>query len=508
MKRRLSMNLVAADLRARLKIQNPLASAATVQVLNVRFVRRCLPLVLAGLLNFPMSAEPLTYTKDIAPIINKNCAGCHRPGEVAPFPLLNYADVKKRAKQIKDVTADRTMPPWKAEPGWGEFLDARTLSTEEIATIKKWTEDGALEGDTKDLPPAPQFTEGWQLGEPDLILKMPEIYDVPAEGRDVYRCFVIPVHLTENKYVKAVEYRPSNRRVVHHAIFYLDNSGKGRELDAKHDGPGYTHFGGPGFPPSGALGGWAPGVRPRLLPEGVARLLRKGSDLIVQTHFHPSGKPEKEQSTIGLYFSKEPPTKMLLPVTLGTKKIDIPAGEKSYRLRDSFTLPASVQVIGIIPHAHYLGKEMKATAILPNGSKKPLLWIKDWDFNWQEQYRYKEAFTLPASTKIEMDFTYDNSAANPQNPSNPPRRVRFGEGTTDEMAFLWLQVIPERLADLPELGRAILARGAGAAQFAGGGREEVIELVKQRFDTDGDGKLSERERAKMREFFAAFRNKK
>lgn len=447
-------------------------------------------------------AGTLTFNKDVAPIIYKNCVGCHRPGEVAPFSLLSYGDVKKRAKQIKNVTSDRVMPPWQAEAGHGEFLDERRLTEVEISKIRMWVEQGAVEGEAKDLPPAPKFTDGWQLGEPDLVLKMSEAYDVPAEGRDVYRCFVIPVNIPEDKFVKAVEYRPGNRRVVHHAIFYLDGSGKGRELDAQQEGPGYTHFGGPGFPPSGGLGGWAPGVRPRPLPDGVARLLRKGSDLIVQTHFHPSGKPEKEQSTIGIYFSKEPPKKLLLPVTLGTHLIDIPAGEKNYRIHDEFTTPVPLQVVGIVPHAHLLGKEMKATAVPPDGTKKPLLWIKSWDFNWQEQYRYAKPFTLPANTKIEMDFSYDNSADNPNNPSSPPRRVRFGEGTTDEMAFLWLQTIPEKLSDLPKLGRAMVEqkRGlAGASAFAGGTPKEIVEQIRLMLDKNRDGQLDASERAEAKE---------
>jgi hypothetical protein len=447
----------------------------------------------------PAKAEP-TFTRDVAPIIFKNCTPCHRPGEIAPFPLVSYLDVKKRARQLRDVTHDRIMPPWKAEPGWGEFLDARGLTTNEIALIARWVEQGAVEGKTADLPALPKFTDGWQLGTPDLVLKTPEPYNVPAEGRDDYRCFVIPVNLPTDKYVKAIEFRPGNRRIVHHAIFYLDSSGEARRLDAESPGPGYTHFGGPGFPPTGGLGGWAPGVTPRSLPEGVARSLRKGSDLVVQVHFHPSGKPEVEQSSIGLYFAKEAPKKILLPITLGTRQIDIPAGEKDYRVHDSFTLPAEMQIVGIIPHAHYLGKEMKATATLPDGSLKPLLWIKQWDFNWQEQYRYAEPFLLPAGTKIEMDFSYDNSADNPNNPSTPPQRVRFGEQTTNEMAFLWLQAVPQKLSDLAAIARAFAERRklGGAALFAGGGRQEILELLARRFDADGDGKISDAERAEAK----------
>jgi hypothetical protein len=377
--------------------------------------------------------------------------------------------------------------------------------------IKRWVDEGTVEGEAKDLPPAPKFVEGWELGEPDMVIKLPESYKVPAEGRDIYRCFVIPVDIPGDKYVKAIEYRPSNRRVVHHAIFYLDSSGDARKMDEADPGPGYTHFGGPGFVPTGGLGGWAPGVRARPLPDGVSRILRKGSDIVVQTHFHPSGKPETEQSTIGLYFSKEPPRKILLPITLGTRDIDIPAGEKEYRIHDSFKTPVDLQVVGIIPHAHLLGKEMKAVATLPDGTQKTLLWIKDWDFNWQEQYRYAKPFMLPANTKIDMDFSYDNSADNPRNPAHPPKRVHFGEGTTDEMALLWVQVIPQRLMDLPKFGAALMQRKKhliGASAFAGGNAREIRHQIEMMFDKDGNGQLDSKETADAQKYLQLFSSRK
>lgn len=451
----------------------------------------------------------VTFNKDVAPILYKNCTGCHRDGEVAPFALLTYDDAKRHAKQIRKVTQEKIMPPWKAETGCGEFLDARFLTAAQLDTIKKWVDGGAIEGSAKDLPPAPKFVDGWQLGQPDMILKMPEAYHVPAEGTDIYRCFVIPVDVPADRYVKAVEYRPGNRRVVHHAIFYLDTSGEARKLDDADPGPGYTHFGGPGFPPSGALGGWAPGVTPKFLPDGVTRILRKGADLVLQTHFHPSGKPEVEQSTIGIYLSKEPPKKIMLPITLGTFRINIPAGEKDYHIHDSFTTPVPVQVVGITPHAHLLGKQMKCTATLPDGTVKSLLSIKDWDFNWQEQYRYAKPFVLPADTRIDMDFSYDNSSENPRNPTNPPKRVTFGEGTTDEMAFCWVQVIPEKLLDLHELGQALVAKRGhlvGASAFAGGGARDIRHQLEMMFDKNADGVLDDKERAEAIKFLLLLRD--
>lgn len=392
--------------------------------------------------------DPVTFSKHIAPIIFNHCAVCHRPGEVAPFSLMSYEDVKKRDRTIAYVTQKRFMPPWKPEPGFGDFHDPRRLSDEQISLIKRWVDEGSVQGKPEDLPPMPKFADGWFLGEPDLVVQMPEEFTVPAEGRDIYRCFVIPLKLDEDTYVTAAEYRPSNRKVVHHALLFLDTSGAARRLDEKDPGVGYSRMGGPGFIPSGGLDGWAPGAFPRPLPDGIGREVRKGSDLVIQTHFHPTGKPEKEQSSVGLYFCKKKPAKLSTTIPLGARKIDIPAGEKDHKISRSFTFPVDTEVIGIIPHAHLICREIKATYTLPDGTEKPLIWIKDWDFNWQDHYRYKETIKFPKGTRVDMTFIYDNSPANPRNPNNPPKRVRYGEQTNDEMCFLFMPIVPERPSDL------------------------------------------------------------
>jgi mono/diheme cytochrome c family protein len=401
------------------------------------------------------AGRQLTFNKDIAPIVYQNCAACHRDGDVAPFPLLSYDDVKKRAKQIAAVTHSRYMPPWKAEPGWGEFAGERRLTDAQIVALRKWADDGCIEGDAADKISPPKFVDGWQLGTPDLILKMPEAYAVPAEGRDVFRCFVLPTNLDEDKYVQAVEYHPSDRAVVHHALFFLDSSGTARKKDEKDPGPGFSSFGGPGFIPTGGLGGWAPGAFPQKLPDGTARLLKKGSDVVIQTHFHPTGKVEHEQSELGIYFAKKKPERILAGLTLGNRNIDIPAGQSDYNATASFVTPIDVELEGITPHAHLVCKDMKATATLPDGSTKQLLWIKDWDFNWQGQYQYVKPIKLPKGTTINMEYLYDNSAENFRNPNNPPKRVHFGEQTADEMAFLFCSVVAERPAELPLLRLAM-----------------------------------------------------
>ncbi len=403
-----------------------------------------------GVWSFPaaFAADTPTFNKDVAPILFQNCVSCHRPGEAAPFSLLTYVDAQKKAKSITRVTHERYMPPWQAEPNDFPFVGERRLTDTQIATIQKWVEGGAPQG--IGFPPlAPKFTEGWQFGQPDLVLKMTEAYSVPAEGRDIYQNFVIPMGLKEDKYVTAVEFRPGNRKILHHSILYTDTSGTARKLDDEFAGPGYRKFGGPGFQPSGTLGGWVPGATPHPLTNGTARIVHKGSDLVLASHFHPSGKAETEQSEIGLYFAKQKPQKLMVTIPLMSFLLDIPPGKKDYITSATFNVPIDIQVIGIWPHAHLLGKEIRVTATFPDaagkptGPKKDLIWIKKWDFNWQDQYQYKTPVKLPRGTQVVMTHTYDNSTDNPANPSTPPKRVRWGEQTTDEMAICFVNAVPD-----------------------------------------------------------------
>jgi mono/diheme cytochrome c family protein len=424
----------------------------------------------------PKAPGALTFSKDIAPIIFNNCASCHRPGAVAPFSLLSYQDVKKRAKQIAYITEKRIMPPWKADQGDYEFKDEQRLTGEQIRLIKQWVEEGAPEGDPKDAPTPPASNNGWRLGKPDLIVKMSEAYTVPADGPDIYRNFALPLDLAEDKWVKAIEFRPGARSVVHHSLFFYDATGGAREQDEEDPLPGYSggmggfargsfNFGnlrrvaGNQSAPIGSLGGWAVGAQARLLPDGLAWHLPKSADLILSTHFHPSGKPEKEISTVGIYFADQSPTKKFtaiqLPPLFGVfKGIDIPAGAKDYTIEDSFTLPVDVKAFGVSAHAHYLGKQMKLTARLPGGQARMLLWISDWDFAWQGQYQFKEFVSLPKGARLDVKITYDNSADNPRNPASPPKRVHWGEGSNDEMGSMSLTVVAANEAEMPQLQQA------------------------------------------------------
>ena len=291
----------------------------------------------------------------------------------------------------------------------------------------------------------------------------------PLSGRDIYRCFVIPIPIDANKTVAAVEFRPGNRRVVHHALLYLDSTGAAREKDESESGPGYASFGGPGILPTGGLGGWAPGAMPRLLPDGMGKFLRKGSDLVLQIHYHPDGKAETDQSSVGIYFTKKPAKKIVGGIAVRTRNLDIPPGEARYHTTaSSQPLPVDVDAIGIAPHMHYIGKEMRVVAVAPDGKSTPLIWIKDWDFNWQGQYQFRSPVRLAKGTVIQLDAYYDNSADNPANPTKPPRRVRWGEQTTDEMCLLGVQVVTDNLADLRKV---IAMRGnrLGAALMGGDG---------------------------------------
>lgn len=427
-------------------------------------------LFLAACLATPTpSADAPTFNRHVAPIMWKHCAGCHRPGEVGPFSLLTYDDVAKRADFIADISHERRMPPWRAEPGFGDFLDERRLSEADLAVLRRWADTGAPQGDPADLPQAPKFIEGWQLGEPDLVLEMPEPFAVPADGPDIYRCFVMPIPVSESRTVKAVEFRPGNRRVVHHAILYLDANHAARARDDKDPGLGYTSFGGPGVLPTGGLGGWAPGAMPHPLPDGLGKFLRKGSDLVMQIHYHPDGKATTDRSRVGIYFTRSPATTIVGGLAVLNTKLHIPAGEAHHRASgQSAPLPVDVNVLGVGPHMHLLGRQMKAVAETPTGAIIPLIWIKDWDFNWQGAYAYRKPVRLPKGSIVRVECVYDNSAANASNPNSPPRDVSWGEQTTDEMLLFTMQLTTDSMADLRQL---VGMRGARLGGALAGGAE-------------------------------------
>lgn len=385
---------------------------------------------------------PVTYHRHIAPILYANCVECHRAGEVAPFELLSFDDAAKRASFLAEVVSSKRMPPWKVKEGHGEFIGERRLSPREIDLLDRWAKSGANEGDPADQPPSPIFTDGWKLGEPDLVIKMPVEYKVPASGPDIFRFFVTDIPIPEDKTVVGVEFRPGNPRVVHHAIMYLDRSGQARKRDEATPEPGYEGFLTGGFRPDGVLGFWAPGYTPRMYGEEAGQPMRKGSDLAFQLHYHPSGKDEVDQSMIGIHYADKPITKKISGLILINFDVNIPPGEKHHRMEYSFTTPVDLKLIEIVPHMHMIGTEMKVTATFPDGEQKSLIWV-DWDFNWQDVFRYRDPIHIPAGTKLDVEGYFDNSADNPYNPSSPPKKVLFGEQTFDEMFICAFRTVEE-----------------------------------------------------------------
>ncbi|MDR3635042.1 MAG: ascorbate-dependent monooxygenase [Isosphaeraceae bacterium] len=420
-----------------------------------------------------------TYHKDVTSILQRRCQDCHRPGQVAPFPLLTYDQARKRAADIARVIDDQAMPPWPASAGYGgPFRDERKLTRDEIAILTRWAEGGTPEGDAADGPPPREFTTDWPLGKPDLVLTMPEPYKLDPTGNDEFRVFVLPTDLPEDKWVRAVDFQPGNRRVVHHILATFDVSGRARAKDTADPGPGYTAVGGfgDGVPIRGFLPIWTPGSRPGQAPEGAGYLLAKKADVLIQLHYHKSGKHETDATSVGLYFSDRPLSKQVqtgfvfpnVSMAQAMKAQDkvaqakkggrrpnldelmsdvlvIPAGEANYEIKASTKnggvmsrpLNRDILLTAVMPHMHWLGKNFTFTAVLPDETQTriPLIRIDRWNFNWQGTYALAEPIRLPKGAWFEMEAHFDNSAANPANPSKPPRLVHWGEETNDEMCI-------------------------------------------------------------------------
>jgi Flp pilus assembly protein TadD len=407
-------------------------------------------------------AQSVTYTKDVAPLLSDRCGMCHHPGGSAPFGLLTYADAKRHAGQIATVTANRFMPPWKADPADGPFVGQHPLSGGEIRLLRRWLDAGAPEGDPRDLSPARTWTEGWQLGKPDLVLTLKQPYTLPAEGTDAFRIFVLPIPVATARFVRGLEFRPGNPRVVHHANVRIDTTPASRRLDEADPAPGYDGLiARSAMYPDGHFLGWTPGQVAPLLPPDLAWRLDTHTDLVVELHMQPSGKAEQVAPSIGLYFGDSAPldTAQGMPrrtpamLRLGRQDIDIAAGDAAYTVTDGYTLPVDVEVEAVQPHAHYRARDVRGEATLPDGSKKPLIDIADWDFRWQHVYRFVTPLRLPKGTRLSMRYSYDNSAANERNPQRPPVRARWGQRSAEEMGDLWIQVLTKNDPDLELLSR-------------------------------------------------------
>ncbi len=409
---------------------------------EIEKMEKFLFIVLALTLFVPCVQAEITYSKDIAPIIQRECQSCHRQGEVAPFALTDYQDAKAWATEIAEYTRARLMPPWKPAKGYGHFKNERRLTEKEIQMLTDWVEAGAPAGDLSKTPPNPKFHDGWKLGEPDHIVEMPMEYEIEPEGEDEYRHFIIPTNFDTDMYVQAVDVQPGNRKTVHHVILYLDMEGQARQLAAKDPKPGYVTEGtGPGIDIAGTLGGWAPGLQPYVLPEGVGYLLPKGADIVMQVHYYRTGHIERDQSRVGLYFNKTEKTTPLLIDSAINDKFVIPAGEEKYAVQASRRVKRDAYLLATMPHMHLLGRDMRIIAHPPTGNPIDLIWIKDWDFNWQDIYYFRKPIFLPEGTQVSLVAHFDNSASNPANPHNPPVPVGWGDKTTDEMCIGFLYLV-------------------------------------------------------------------
>ena len=394
--------------------------------------------------------EAVTYNRHIAPLLEANCVECHRHGGIAPFSLAGYDDAKRWHRMVSFMTGERLMPPWRAVSGFGAFRDARRLSDHQIALLASWSENGAPRGDAGDTMPASvRSSSKWRLGEPDLVLSMPEPFAVPADGEDIYRYFVIPTGFVEDKVVAALDFSPGDPKVVHHANYLMDYSGAARAEDAKDAAPGFSVFGTGAFLDYNAwgIGGWAPGVDPYVLDEGLGMWLPKGGDLVLEVHYHLNGKATTDRSEVGLYFATEPVSRYVDGVVIGTQDLRIPPGAESYWRHFSMDVPSGITLTDVTPHVHFLGRAFIAMATLPDGSERPLIRIADWDFRWQNTFTYREPVHLPAGSLIDVWVSYDNTADNPQNPAVEPETVTWGWETTDEMSELWIGFVPDVPAD-------------------------------------------------------------
>jgi mono/diheme cytochrome c family protein len=389
------------------------------------------------------AAKPTpTFSKDAAAILYNNCAGCHRPGEIAPMSLLTYKEARPWAKSIREKVATRQMPPWHADPKYGSWENDRRLSQKDIDTILAWVDGGAPEGDAKDLPPMPKYSSGWQIGEPDVVFRMPAEFTVPAEGAVPYQYFPVPTNFTEDRYIQGLEARAGNLSVVHHAVIYVREPGQSG-FGPRRDAGAQSKFN----IADGILGALSPGMTPFLAKPGEAKLIKAGSQLIFQMHYTPNGKEAKDRSMVGLIFAKKPVDKVVTSKAAFDMRFVIPPGDPNYEIKAEYEMEHDSHIVSFMPHMHVRGRDIIYRALFPDGRSEILLAVPSYDFNWQVYYYPKKPIAVPKGTRIEAVAHYDNSTKNPLNP-DPTKAVRFGEQTWDEMmnGFFDFTVDAARLA--------------------------------------------------------------
>ena len=360
------------------------------------------------------AAKAVTFNKDVAPIFFKRCVECHRAGEIAPMSLMSYKEARPWARSIKEKVLDRTMPPWHADPNHGEYSNDRSLSQREVDTIAAWVDGGAKEGEQKDLPPRPEFVEGWNIGKPDAVFKLPQEFPVPATGEVPYKYFSVPTNFKEDMWVQAAEIRPGNRAVVHHVIVFVQKGGEQQRL----------------------LVGYAPGEQPAVISKGLARKIPAGANLVFQVHYTPNGTEAKDQSYVGLIFAKQPPQRELFTRPVMNARFAIPPGDPNYRVESTYTFTEDAHIHSLMPHMHWRGKDFEYRVTYPDGTSKIILSVPKYDFAWQSYYMLKEPVAVPKGTRLDCVAHFDNSEKNKHNP-DPKKEVRWGDQTWEEMMIGW-----------------------------------------------------------------------
>jgi hypothetical protein len=384
------------------------------------------------------AGPPASFQKDVLPILQQRCLECHRPGEIAPMSLLTYADARPWAKSIRQAVITRKMPPWLADPKYGHLANDRSLTQPEIDTLVSWVDGGAVEGDPKDAPPPPSRPQNWTIGTPDAVIEMRKPFPIPAQGIIDYQYIILPTHFSEDKWIQKVEVRPSDHRVVHHAVVYVREPGS-KWLEGE---PGSDAFSVPlakGFTTSDILMVYAPGNSIDEWKPGMAKKIKAGSDLVLQMHYTADGQAVNDRTRIGVVFAKEPPKQAILTLQMGNDKFLIPPGDPRYRVSVSGTLPNDALLIGLFPHMHLRGRSFEYSIARPNGNVETLLKIDNYDFNWQLNYRLAEPRLIPAGTRLLWTAYFDNSPNNPRNP-DPEAEVRFGEQSWEEMMIGFFDV--------------------------------------------------------------------
>jgi hypothetical protein len=400
----------------------------------------------------------VTFYKDVLPVLQKDCQTCHRPGEAAPMSFLNYDSTRPWAKAIKTAVLTKKMPPWYADPHYGKFANDRSLSQAEINTLVSWADAGAPAGDPKVAPKPIEWVEGWRIGKPDVVLSMPVAFDVPASGTIDYQYIVVPTGFTEDKYVQIAEARPGNPALVHHIIAFIREPGNPWMKDAKpgvpfvprerarqaqaqqaqqggqnraqqQDNAGFGDF----------LSGYAPGTLPNVMKPGQAKVLKAGSDIVLQMHYTANGKAGSDISKIGIIFATTKPTERVLTLAAVNGSFAIPPGDSNYQVDSKITLQDDSTLVNMLPHMHFRGKSFEYRVTYPTGEKEVLLSVPHYDFNWQLTYDLAQPKVLPKGTVIECTAHFDNSANNPYNP-DPTKEVHFGEQTWEEMMIGFFDV--------------------------------------------------------------------